>query len=123
MTVCRHSPRAADCEGTAPVAGCRSTLISLTLAIALCAQVAKRPRRAPILDYIKQTWHTLTHSHRDLAAAAVDPKYHPLPNGRWPVYVPRNSKLRDIEKQTSGFRPPARSDYQSTTEPSSDSLG
>ncbi len=86
-------------RGIARIAGCRSSLISLALAITLSAQVATRPQPAPILDYIKQTWHTLTRANRDLASAAIDPKYHPLRSGRWPVYVPRNSKLRDIEKR------------------------
>ena len=76
-----------------------STLIViLALASILSAQVATRPQPAPILDYIKQTWHTLTRANDDLAAAAVDPKYQPLPNGRWPVYVPHDSNLSDIKK-------------------------
>ncbi len=33
-----------------------------------------------ILDYIKQTWSVLTRSNRDLAKAAVDPKFKPLPD-------------------------------------------
>ncbi|MGH9632595.1 MAG: trehalase family glycosidase [Bryobacteraceae bacterium] len=85
--------------GIARIAGRRSNLVILALAITLSAQVATQPQPAPILDYIKQTWHTLTRASDDLASAAVDPKYHPLPGGRWPVYVPRDSKVRDIEKQ------------------------
>src|SRR5215469_4921319 len=29
----------------------------------------------------------LTRSHKDLATAATDPKFHPLARGRWPVWV------------------------------------
>jgi alpha,alpha-trehalase len=85
--------------GIARIAGRKPSLIILALASTLSAQVATRPQPAPILDYIKQTWHTLTRANRALAAAAVDPKYHPLPSGRWPVYVPHDSKLSDIKKQ------------------------
>jgi alpha,alpha-trehalase len=51
-----------------------------------------------ILDYIKQTWSVLTRSNRDLANAAIDPKFTPLPDGRWPVYVARGDDLQKIEK-------------------------
>jgi alpha,alpha-trehalase len=85
--------------GIARIAGRKQRLIILVLASTLAGQVATRPQPAPILGYIKQTWHTLTRANRDLAAAAVDPKYHPLPSGRWPVYVPHDSKLSDIKKQ------------------------
>lgn len=50
-----------------------------------------------ILDYVKQTWSVLTRSNKNLATAAVDPKFHPAFNGRWPVYVPRNADTHAIE--------------------------
>ena len=43
-----------------------------------------------IQNYIKKSWHTLTRSNARLAAAAVDPKFHPTTGGRWLVYVPSN---------------------------------
>jgi len=57
-------------------------------------------------DYIRRGWHTLTRSNRDLAAAAVDPKFKPTssPDGnspstrRWPVYVARDENLRAVER-------------------------
>src|SRR5205807_4026561 len=52
----------------------------------------------PILDYIKQTWSVLTRSNRDLAKAAVDPKFKPLPDGRWPVYVAPGDNLQSVER-------------------------
>lgn len=76
--------------------------VALTIAFAtllFSAQVARRQERAGILVYIKQTWHTLTRTNRDLASAAVDPKSHPLPDGRWPVYVSRQSDVREMERQ------------------------
>src|SRR5580658_11049692 len=77
-----------------------STALILIVAITLSsAQVARRQAPVPILEYVKQTWHTLTRTNRDLASAAVDPKSYPLPNGRWPVYVSRQSDVNEIENQ------------------------
>ncbi len=73
-------------------------LLSASFGAALHSQTAApQTRTAPILEYIKQTWTVLTRSNKNLATAAVDPKFHPGPDGRWPVYVPRNSDLRLIE--------------------------
>ena len=84
------------------------TLIVAALAIAISsAQVATRPQTAPILEYIKQTWGVLTRSNHDLASAAVDPKFHPLPNGRWPVYVSRTANPRQIEDRLKHQMTPA----------------
>ena len=86
--------------GTARNAGRGSAVLTVTLAILLAsAQVARRQERAAILVYIKQTWHTLTRTNGDLALAAVDPKSHPLPDGRWPIYVPRQSDIREMERR------------------------
>jgi len=81
---------------TALILAVLAPIVAITL---LSAQVARRPEPVPILDYVKQTWHTLTRTNRDLASAAVDPKSHPLPNGRWPVYVSRQADVSEIEKQ------------------------
>jgi alpha,alpha-trehalase len=48
-------------------------------------------------DYIRRGWTALTRSHRDLPAAAADPKLPPPPDGRWPVYVARRESLPAIE--------------------------
>jgi alpha,alpha-trehalase len=87
--------------GTAGHAGRGSAVLAVAgLAILLSsAQVASRRESPAILEYIKQTWHTLTRTNRDLASAAVDPKSHPLPDGRWPVYVSRQSDMREIERR------------------------
>ena len=55
--------------------------------------------RTPILRYIKNTWHSLTRTHADFAAAAVDPKFHPLANGRWPVWIAENEDESRIETE------------------------
>jgi alpha,alpha-trehalase len=53
----------------------------------------------PILDYIRRTWSTLTRSNRTLAATAVDPKFHPEPDGRWPVYISTTENRSRVEEQ------------------------
>ncbi len=60
-------------------------------------QRAAPAQRTPILAYIKQTWGVLTRSNRTLAAAAVDPKFKPQPDGRWPVYVTSSENIGQIE--------------------------
>lgn len=51
-----------------------------------------------IFDYIHQTWKVLTRSNRDVAKAAVDPKFQPAPDGRWPVYIPRGENTQAVER-------------------------
>jgi alpha,alpha-trehalase len=53
----------------------------------------------PILDYIKRTWTVLTRSNRTLATSAVDPKFHPEPGGRWPVYISAEEDRRKVEAE------------------------
>ncbi|MBZ5624269.1 MAG: alpha,alpha-trehalase [Acidobacteriia bacterium] len=79
--------------------GLRASLCTLLVAALAFSQTAPQPQRQPILDYIKQTWAVLTRSNRMLASAAVDPKFQPGPDGRWPVYVARDEDLRRIEQQ------------------------
>jgi alpha,alpha-trehalase len=76
----------------------RTIVCSLLLLPALVWGQAA-PARVPIEKYISETWDALTRSHRDLAGAAVDPKF-PVPaDGRWPVYVPATANLEEIQKQ------------------------
>jgi alpha,alpha-trehalase len=51
-----------------------------------------------VQEYIKQSWHTLTRSNKQLATAAADPKFHSEPGYRWPVYVPANEDPERIER-------------------------
>ena len=64
---------------------------------AVAAQTAPQKQPEPIQDYIRKMWSVLTRSNRNLASAAVDPKFKPLPNGRWPVYVPAKEDVGSIE--------------------------
>ena len=63
-------------------------IVSALVSAAALAQEATGAKREPILSYIKQTWAVLTRSNRNLADAAVDPKFQPDSQGRWPVYAP-----------------------------------
>ncbi|MBV9764292.1 MAG: hypothetical protein JOZ48_05545, partial [Acidobacteriaceae bacterium] len=81
------------------------------LSVALYAQAAAtQTQTASVLEYIKQTWTVLTRSNKNLATAAVDPKFRPAADGRWPVYVPRSDDLQVVEEglrremPASGFK-------------------
>ncbi len=52
-----------------------------------------------IRKYIKDSWHTLTRSSAQLAKAAPDPKFKPMADGRWPVYVSRRENIKLIEQR------------------------
>jgi len=76
-----------------------ATLSLAVVSVAARAQQAVSAERQPILAYIHDTWKTLTRSNRTLAAAAVDPKFHAGPDGRWPVYIARDENLSRIEQE------------------------
>ena len=67
-------------------------------AIATLAALAIWAQSPPIADYIMRTWNVLTRSNKDLATAAVDPKFSVGPSGRWPVYVARTENIGQIER-------------------------
>jgi hypothetical protein len=71
-------------------------------ALLLCAQPAPS-----ILTYVKQTWNTLTRSNKDLAKAAVDPKFHAEADGRWPIYISRSEDAQLIEESLRREMPAA----------------
>jgi alpha,alpha-trehalase len=64
--------------------------------------IAVAAAQQPILEYIASTWTVLTRSNRTLAKAAVDPKFHAAPDGRWTVYVPPREDLNRISAQLRG---------------------
>jgi alpha,alpha-trehalase len=74
----------------------RQYLVSGLITALLVGTVAAQTSPQPIQDYIRKMWSVLTRSNRNLANAAVDPKFKPLPNGRWPVYVPSKENPRLI---------------------------
>src|SRR5579875_960498 len=73
-----------------------------TIAVALLAQTPPS-----ILEYIQQTWTVLTRSNKDLAKAAVDPKFHPGPDGRWPVYISRTEDEQLVQESLRREMPAA----------------
>ncbi len=88
-----------------------ATLAIAALALLGVASSAQNPspqtNTTDILAYIRQTWTTLTRSNKDLPKAAVDPKFHPGPDGRWPVFVPRNESAAKISSALEGEIPEA----------------
>ncbi len=77
----------------------RFVIASCLTVVAVYAQVASPKTDSPdILTYIETTWKTLTRSDAYLAKAAVDPKFKPGPDGRWPVYVPQSDDLQVVEE-------------------------
>jgi len=86
---------------------CVLALCFLQAAAQTQAQPQPQPQHDPILTYIKKTWALLTRSNHMLATAAVDPKFHADPDGRWPVYVSRSEDIRKIARQIRQELPPA----------------
>lgn len=81
-------------------------MAGIALAFVVVASAAA-PQREPILTYIKQTWGVLTRSDKDLPKAAVDPKFRPDANGRWPVYIPASDNFAAVEKHLRAEIPPS----------------
>jgi alpha,alpha-trehalase len=77
----------------------RRFVLALSVAVWCYAQPQQQPQHEPILAYIKKTWSVLTRSNHSLATAAVDPKFHADPDGRWPIYVSRSEDIRKIARQ------------------------
>ncbi len=80
-------------------------LIIILVLVASPVTLAESPDKASaeqlraIQKYIKQSWHTLTRSSGQLAQAAPDPKFKPMADGRWPVYVSRLENIKLIEQK------------------------
>ncbi len=87
-----------------------STSVEPNEASAVRAQATRRAETdelRAIRSYIQKSWHTLTRSNENLAAAAVDPKF-PLPaDGRWPVYVSNKENIAAIESSLRKQMSPA----------------
>jgi len=60
-----------------------------------------------IQKYIKESWHSLTRSNAQLAKAAPDPKFQPMPGNRWPVYLSRQENTHRIEQTLRAQMPSA----------------
>jgi alpha,alpha-trehalase len=59
---------------------------------------ASTQQLAAIQKYIKDSWHVLTRSNAQLAKAAPDPKFKPMADGRWPVYISRHENVKQVEE-------------------------
>ena len=78
-----------------PRKGNRALTAVVLIALASCA--ASAAAGVDIRAYIAGTWDTLTRSNRDLAKAAVDPKFPAPADGRWPVYVSARTDRAAVE--------------------------
>jgi alpha,alpha-trehalase len=58
---------------------------------------------AAVRRYIKETWHTLTRSVRDLPRAAPDPKLHRAPGEPAPVYLAADESRAATEQKLRGL--------------------
>ena len=71
--------------------------LAAVLGVGLWAQAVPKAHEAqPILSYIEQTWTVLTRSNKDLAKAAIDPKFQAGADGKWSVYIPSSDSLLKV---------------------------
>src|ERR1044072_4125095 len=80
-------------------------LIFPTLTFSDASQKASPDQMQALQKYIKQSWHTLQRSNAQLAQAAPDPKFKPMADGRWPVYVFRRENINQIEQSLRSQMP------------------
>jgi len=80
-------------------------LILPTLTFSEAPQRASPDQLQALQRYIKQSWHTLKRSNAQLAQAAPDPKFKPMADGRWPVYVSRREDIKQIEQSLRSQMP------------------
>ncbi len=71
----------------------------------LAATLVAWAQSPPITDYIMQGWAILTRSNKNLATAAIDPKFRVGPGGRWPVYVARTEDAEQVEREVRAQMP------------------
>ena len=76
-----------------------AAVLVLAASIAVFGQNPGPPAQiTDILQYIDNTWKVLRRSNRTLPVAAVDPKFQPDKDGRWPVYIPRTENVSQVEQ-------------------------
>jgi len=80
-------------------------LILPTLTFSEAPQRASPDQLQALQRYIKQSWHTLKRSNAQLAQAAPDPKFKPMADGRWSVYVSRREDIKQIEQSLRSQMP------------------
>jgi alpha,alpha-trehalase len=82
-------------------------LIFPTLTFSDAPQKASADQLQTMQRYIKESWHTLKRSNAQLAKAAPDPKFKPMADGRWPVYVSHRENIKQIEQSLRSQMPAA----------------
>ena len=87
-------------------------LIFPTLTFSNAPQKASADQLQALQRYIKQSWQTLKRSNSQLAQAAPDPKFKPMADGRWPVYVSRREDVKQIEQSLRSQMPARPSSFQ-----------
>jgi alpha,alpha-trehalase len=83
----------------------RARFSALALVLALVGRAPTAADLDALHAYIGKAWATLTRTHRDLPAAAVDPKF-PAPPGKLPVYVARRESLPAVAARLRAELPP-----------------
>jgi alpha,alpha-trehalase len=82
------------------VAFCLALIVAGTLGSAAGqAPFPSAARITSVRTYIKQTWHTLTRSARDLPKAAPDPKIRRAPDEPSPVYLAADESRAEAEQR------------------------
>ncbi len=84
-----------------------TALAALTVLVAVAQNESPQAQTTDILQYIDQTWKVLRRSNRTLPLAAVDPKFHPDAQGRWPVYIPLTEDVHKVEQELKSEIPEA----------------
>ena len=78
--------------------------IAVTLFCLMAVAVASPSSQAPlpILEHIRNMWAVLTRTHEELAVSAMDPKFPPPADGRWPVWVAEHEDFARVERELRG---------------------
>ena len=84
----------------------KPAVLPVAAIMALLPLTYAAPPSKTILEYIHDTWAVLTRTHKQLAAAAVDPKFPPGEDGKWLVYIPIDENVALITKQLRAEMPP-----------------
>ncbi len=56
-------------------------------------------QKIDIFTYIRENWKVLTRTHRQLAEAAIDPKFQSKVDEKWIVYLPAHENIEKIREQ------------------------
>jgi len=84
------------------LAGCLAVVLT---AAAQSTALPPAARITAVRGYIKQTWHTLTRSARDLPKAAPDPKMHRAAGEPAPVYLAADEHRDEVEQRLRAALP------------------